>query len=491
MILCSSPITSLNLIQNTDTCAYSPITITGQWASTRSDMFPDRFCEALSQLHADAPAHSWKITQTTVEEALCIPKGCLHDVFQEFDEEPVASGSIAQIHRAILKPLNSHAQSNLNANEKDDDDNNANTEKGSLVAVKVRHPNVAQLIDMDFRLMSMIATLIDCFPALRWLRIKSSIEQFSHTMAAQAYLNIEAHHLEVLNHNFRKWDYVDFPQPIFACSKVIIETFEEGKICTSMIEQYDRLAGDIGLNAGDVMPIPLAKFIVTTGVALYLKMLIIDNLMHADLHPGNIMVLVELFNQEDAIASALNPTDELSKKHAMKMARAEVTAGFYGHITMVDAGMVAQLEDDESDNFIGLLSSMGAGDGRTAALAVLNFSDETGYLSAEQEEAFIEDMMDYFDKSCRGYGTNVDVGEVLRGVLGLIKTHHVRVGANYATLVVNALCIEGLAKQVCPTYNVLDAAKPLLNSYRTLPLYKSKSKVVSSSSISSILLLLG
>ena len=32
--------------------------ITGQWASTRSDMFPDKFCEALSQLHADAPAHS-------------------------------------------------------------------------------------------------------------------------------------------------------------------------------------------------------------------------------------------------------------------------------------------------------------------------------------------------------------------------------------------------------------------------------------------------
>ena len=184
-------------------------------------MFPDKFCEALSQLHADAPAHSWKITQTTVEEALCIPTGSLYDIFSSFDPEPVASGSIAQIHRATIKPKGYDA---CNPEE-----------EGSLVAVKVRHPNVARLMDMDFRLMSMLAATIDLFPALRWLRLKSSIEQFSCTMAGQAHLNVEAHHLEVLNHNFRDWQYVDFPQPIFACSKVIIETFEEGKICSTVL----------------------------------------------------------------------------------------------------------------------------------------------------------------------------------------------------------------------------------------------------------------
>jgi aarF domain-containing kinase len=293
-------------------------------------------------------------------------------------------------------------------------------------------------------------------------------------MAAQAHLNVEAHHLEVLTHNFRNWVYVDFPLPIFACSKVIIETFEEGKICSTVIDQYDRLASEVGLTAGDVMPVPLAKFIVTTGVALYLKMLIVDNLMHADLHPGNIMISAALFDQEDAISSVLHPTNQ-----AIRMAKAEVTTGFYGHITLVDAGMVAQLEDDESINFIGLLSSMGAGDGRSAADSVLKFSEERDYLTKEQQEAFIQDMISYFDESCRGYCTDVDVGEVLRGVLGLIKTHHIRVDANYATLVVNALCIEGLAKRVCPSYNVLDAAKPLLSSYRTLSFYKSKSPTVS------------
>jgi len=69
-----------------------------------------------------------------------------------------------------------------------------------------------------------------------------------------------------------------------------------------------------------------------------------------------------------------------------------------------------------------------------------------------------------FANVCAGYGTNVDVGEVLRGVLELVKRYSLRIDANYATLVVNVLCIEGLARRVCPTYNVLDAAKPLLQS---------------------------
>jgi aarF domain-containing kinase len=300
-------------------------------------------------------------------------------------------------------------------------------------------------------------------------------------MAAQAHLNVEAHHLEVLNYNFRDWDEVGFPKPIFACSKVIIETFEEGKICSTIIDQYDRFASDVGMVASDVMPIPLAKFIVTKGLALYLKMLIVDNLMHADLHPGNIMVVAELFGKTDPISSMLHSQDPTTK-HAMKMAAAEVAYGFYGHITLVDAGMVAQLEEEESVNFIGLMSSLGAGDGRTAAKSVLKFSDND-CLTESEKEAFIQDMINYFKHKCRGYGTNVDVGEVLRGVLGIIKSHHVRIDANYATLVVNALCIEGMAKRVCPSYNVLDAAKPLLHAYRSLPIYKSKSRLVSSDKV--------
>jgi aarF domain-containing kinase len=110
-------------------------------------------------------------------------------------------------------------------------------------------------------------------------------------MAAQAHLNVEAHHLEVLNYNFRHWKHVRFPQPFFASTSLILETFEDGKIVTDILDDYDREAREQSNNGvqqgSDIIPLDLARFIVTTGLSLYLKMLFIDNVMHADLHPGN------------------------------------------------------------------------------------------------------------------------------------------------------------------------------------------------------------
>ena len=134
-------------------------------------------------------------------------------------------------------------------------------------------------------------------------------------------------------------------------------------------------------------------------------------------------------------------------------------------ITLVDAGMVAQLNDEESSTFIGILAALGEGDGRAAAEFALRFSIENNMRERERAQ-FVQEMISLFAEKCRGYGTNVDVGEVLRRVLSLIRIHHVRIDANYATLVVNVLCVESLARRVCPSYNVLDAAKPLLQTYR-------------------------
>lgn len=136
-------------------------------------------------------------------------------------------------------------------------------------------------------------------------------------------------------------------------------------------------------------------------------------------------------------------------------------------VCLVDAGMVAQLTDDESANFIGLLCSIGEGDGKFAAECALRFSKEND-LTEGKRKAFIDDVVIVFEERCRGYGTNVDVGHVLRGVLAMIRKHQVRIDANYATLVVNALCVESLARRVCPAYNVLDAAKPMLQGYRRI-----------------------
>ena len=134
---------------------------------------------------------------------------------------------------------------------------------------------------MDFRLMSLAASVCNWLPSLRGLHIKESVSQFSHTMAAQAHLNVEGHHLEVLNHNFRSWQSVQFPKPIYASSALILETFERGTIVTRRLDEFDSEARSIDppITGRDLIPLDEAKFLVTTGVSMYLKMLLLDNLM--------------------------------------------------------------------------------------------------------------------------------------------------------------------------------------------------------------------
>ena len=76
---------------------------------------------------------------------------------------------------------------------------------------------------------------------------------------------------------------------------------------------------------------------------------------------------------------------------------------------------------------------------------------------------------------CRGYGTDVRIGDVLRSVLKLIRQYQLRIDVNYATLLINVLCLEGIATALSPKYNLLDRAKPLLSPHSSRlirPVYK-------------------
>lgn len=468
----------------------------GQWSSTRNDMFPEALCRELSMLHADAPAHGFQFSRQQLESSLGLAPNTMDYVFDSFEQTPLASGSIAQVHRAEIN--------------------------GNLLAVKIRHPKVALLIDMDFRLMTMVARIFDVLPGLRWLRIRDSVEQFSSTMAAQAHLHVEAYHLEILNYNFRNWKSTRFPEPFFASSSVIIETFEPGVVLTKYLEEFEKRAqiinrangvdpsglkveepdddsGDASassqprkaLRGYDIFPFPIAKFLLAAGLDLYLKMLLVDNLMHADLHPVSVcshpstccqLLVLSAYYMHILTKSCVCPqgniilnldhqkglaTMESARKVLATIDNVDLKPGADMTVTLVDAGMVAQLSDDESSTFIGLLSCLGTGNGRAAAAFVLQFSLENE-MSPEREQEFAADMQALFEERCRGYGTNVAVGDVLRGVLGLVRKYQVRVDANFATLVVNVLCLESIARGCLPEYNVLDAARPLLETYRKL-----------------------
>ena len=196
----------------------------GQWAATRPDLVPPSVCEALSVLHAHAPAHAAAISRAEVEAAT---GASIEDYFDAWEDEPLASGSIGQVHLARLN--------------------------GSAVAVKVRHPRVGAELEArlraaraaayaqplhtftareqaDFRLLELLARAVDSVPGLRWLDAQSTVKQFGWALQRQASLEEEARWLRLVGRNFEAWGDVLLPAPLSASPSVLIETLVPGAL---------------------------------------------------------------------------------------------------------------------------------------------------------------------------------------------------------------------------------------------------------------------
>jgi predicted unusual protein kinase regulating ubiquinone biosynthesis (AarF/ABC1/UbiB family) len=144
------------------------------------------------------------------------------------------------------------------------------------VVVKVAHPDVASQIAQDFRLLSWLSAAAARLPALRGLSLRESVSQFSHTMTAQTDLRVEAIHALRFHNNFqgvRSSVVIPRPLPGLVSPTVLVETYEAGR----SVATYMKEATAINTH------------IVGLGVDAFLKMLLVDNFVHTDLHPGNIL----------------------------------------------------------------------------------------------------------------------------------------------------------------------------------------------------------
>lgn len=361
--------------------------------------------------------------------------------------------------------------------------------------------------------MKAIARIIDNTPGLEWLKLSETMSQFSATIASQTDLGVEGRHLYLFNHYFRNWKGVSFPKPIILTQSILVESFELGdsvdkysrtiscrgnfeapikKIAnqSSQLKNEKKKIDDIKDLQDKLKQCDLAHFIVTTGQDTYLKMLLQDNLMHADLHPGNILIQqsyptkkkidknvmnkemkvrigespIEIEKEALLVAkmpSHSNPSHIFINSKDLNDNRNQNLDSISTKIVLVDAGMVARLVPDEQMNFIGLLEAMGEGRGDEAAEHVMRFSNNQNY-DDNTKINFRRDMKELFDQDCRGYGFDVNIGVALRGVLNLVRIHKITIDANYATLVMNCLCLDSMAHNLLPSYNILDGAKPLL-----------------------------
>ncbi|KAL4369720.1 hypothetical protein GQ457_05G029670 [Hibiscus cannabinus] len=377
----------------------------GQWAATRPDLFPRDLCIKLAELHSKAPEHSFAYTKKTIENAFGRK---LSEVFEHFEEEPVASGSIAQVHRATLRFRYPGQQV-----------------KPMVVAVKVRHPGVGESIRRDFMIINSVAKLSRFIPTLNWLRLDESVQQFGVFMMSQVDLAREAAHLNRFIYNFRRWRDVSFPKPVYPLvhPAVLVETYEQGE---SVAYYVDDLQGHDRIKAA----------LAHIGTHALLKMLLVDNFIHADMHPGNILVRVS--------------QNKASRKRLLKSKP---------HVIFLDVGMTAELSNGDRLNLLEFFKAVALRDGRTAAECTLRLSQQQ---NCPNPKAFIEEVEEAFTFWGTQEGDLVHPAECMQQLLEKVRRHRVNIDGNVCTVMVTTLVLEGWQRKLDPGYNIMQTLQTLL-----------------------------
>ena len=226
----------------------------GQALSTRRDLLPDDVADELAKLQDRVPPFSGKEARQIVEKAY----GCdVSEVFAKFDETPLASASIAQVHAATLHD-------------------------GSDVVVKVLRPDVRKLIKRDLEVLHLIANLAHRYWVDgRRLRPREVVADYEQTVMDELDLMREAANASQLRRNFKDCSDLYVPEVYWDHCRVNVMVMER---------IYGIAVNDVQkLNEHNVNMKKLSE----RGVHIFFTQVFQHNFFHADMHPGNIFVSYE------------------------------------------------------------------------------------------------------------------------------------------------------------------------------------------------------
>ncbi|MCR9286876.1 MAG: AarF/ABC1/UbiB kinase family protein [Bacteroidetes bacterium] len=225
-----------------------------QIASNRPDVLPVELIEEVTKFQDNALPVPTKAIQKTLNNAYDRP---LEEIFESIDYNPIASASMAQVHRAILIG-------------------------GKEVALKVQRPNIDQTIQLDIQILRSLANFVENnLPQFASFQPRELVKMFEKSILKELNFTIEAANLLRFQKHFKGNNeiYVPSVYPEFSSEKVLCMEFIHGFKITDL-EQLE----NIGLTG---------KEVALRGINLYFQQVFDHGFFHADPHPGNIFVMVD------------------------------------------------------------------------------------------------------------------------------------------------------------------------------------------------------
>lgn len=224
----------------------------GQMLSTRLDLVGPELADELAELQGNVPADPPPVIRQTIETELKRP---VAEMFSEFEETPLASASIGQVHRAKLHD-------------------------GRRVVLKVQHKGIERTVADDLAILRELASLAERFlPDVRLYRPVAVVNEFERSLRRELDFRRELRHLQMFRQDLAKDPGVCVPEPhpAYSSGRVLTMEYLEG-ITFTHFDKVREAGGD-----GD----DLAR----RGANVFLTMIFRNGFFHADPHPGNLLYL--------------------------------------------------------------------------------------------------------------------------------------------------------------------------------------------------------
>ncbi|QHU99652.1 hypothetical protein BWK47_05570 [Synechocystis sp. CACIAM 05] len=235
----------------------------GQLLSTRPDLLPPRYINALTALQSNVPPLPWSAIEDLLQREFPQPLG---ETFQEIQPVPIAAGSIGQIHRAVLQ-------------------------SGETVAIKVKRPGIDVIVEQDSLLIKDVAELLALTEFGQNYDIVKLADEFTQTVKAELNFDTEAAYTNNLRTNLAKTTWFDPNQLVIP--KVYWELTNPKFLVLEWLDGVPILTADLSQPPGEKNIIERKKEITTLLFRAFFQQLYVDGFFHADPHPGNIFYLAD------------------------------------------------------------------------------------------------------------------------------------------------------------------------------------------------------
>jgi len=383
----------------------------GQIASQQAEYLPREYCDALAKLRSTVAPMDFETVNGQIEKYLGKPA---NELYASFEEKPLGSASVAQVHKAELFD-------------------------GTVVAVKVRRPGIVDTVARDFAL---IEKILDKFikKPVGGLDLKAFIVELEKTSKIELDLTNEANNLDRFWNNNIGRSKVESPKCYrdLTCEAILTESFVEGSdvsdsefLSTLSDEERERLAALVADN--------------------FASQILTDGFYHADPHSGNVLIKEPV--SDEPVSGTEVSVDETTEKNSDEAEEQKIQLPEHS-IEWIDFGMMGTLTSKQRQILIDMVTNVVMHDAYGLKRTVLQIAQPKGEINHGAMLELCEEMCGQFSGTDFG---DFNLGDLMNTILDALSKESFDVDPFLTNLARGIIAAEGTIKTLSSKVNILNA----------------------------------